>query len=124
MYTNGSLRPGLCGVTMTFNCAKHGCCCGWHLSKEDEGLKDVHAGIYGHWEKAPKVIASDYSCNLMPYCRIREYEFYKDTRFAVDLPHFVTHLCSNTHNISYFRENDEELLNFQDVIFEQHSFTQ
>ncbi|KXN92511.1 hypothetical protein AN958_05365 [Leucoagaricus sp. SymC.cos] len=44
-----------------------------------------------HWPTAPKYVIYDFACQLAPYCRARELDFFADTLFLIDDFHSFGH---------------------------------
>ena len=76
-------KKRLTGGIMALWCP-HGTCVGFHIIGRAEGLRDVYAAIRSHWENAPDVIVYDLSCALEGYCRSRDQQWFRNTKFIVD----------------------------------------
>jgi hypothetical protein len=92
------------GGIMVFWCP-HSICYGFHMIEGKESARDVMAAIMSHWERAPDMIIYDDACHLMDYCHAREWGFFKDTIFLVDLFHMRNHVCSDAHSSKVFKQS-------------------
>jgi hypothetical protein len=84
----------------------HSICYGYHCIPSSEGRNDVFSAMVTRWPKAPKYVVYDFACQLGPYCRTREPEFFSDTVFLIDNFHSQGHSkCSKAFFISTYAES-------------------
>jgi hypothetical protein len=84
--------------------------------QKGEGRRDVFAGIYCHWPKAPRIICYDNACQLMHYSTSREPAYFKNTSFVIDRLHEKNHYsCSETFGIhSFTKQQTRDFFQFND----------
>ncbi|KAK4692799.1 hypothetical protein P7C70_g9056, partial [Phenoliferia sp. Uapishka_3] len=113
-FGKGRLTGGVLALWCT-----HGYCLGWHAIPFGEGRNDVFAAIFSHWETAPLVIVYDFACSLAPYSLNREYDFYRNTLFAIDELHQHDHSrCSSACFLDTYMSEDPDLLRLKSSIAE------
>ncbi|KAK4694754.1 hypothetical protein P7C70_g8682, partial [Phenoliferia sp. Uapishka_3] len=113
-FGKGRLTGGVLALWCT-----HGYCLGWHAIPFGEGRNDVFAAIFSHWNEAPWVIIYDFACSLAPYSLNREYDFYKNTLFAIDELHQHDHSrCSSACFLDTYMAEDPDLLRIKSSIAE------
>ncbi|XP_006463774.1 hypothetical protein AGABI2DRAFT_152853 [Agaricus bisporus var. bisporus H97] len=88
----------------------HSICYGFHFIPESEGRNDVFSTIITRWPTAPKYVIYDFACQLAPYCRAREPEFFVDTTFLIDDFHAMGHTrCSTAFFLKSYAETQPGL---------------
>ncbi|EJD36473.1 hypothetical protein AURDEDRAFT_74154 [Auricularia subglabra TFB-10046 SS5] len=96
-------RKGLTGGLMVAWCT-HSCCIGFHCIPRGEGRNDVFSALFCYWERAPEFVIYDFSCALAAYCMLREAQFFRHTRFLIDIFHSKGHTrCSKACFLSAYR---------------------
>ncbi|EKM81329.1 hypothetical protein AGABI1DRAFT_37971 [Agaricus bisporus var. burnettii JB137-S8] len=90
-YGENKLTGGIMAAWCT-----HSICYGFHFIPESEGRNDVFSALITRWPKAPKYVIYDFACQLAPYCRAREPEFFADTTFLIDDFHALGHTRCST----------------------------
>ena len=92
------------GGIFQLRCLIHGICIGFHVIPNCEGRNDPFSAVYCHFNTAPKVMMSDFNCQVHPYCMSREAEFYQHTLFPGDAMHHKSHCkCSECYNEKQFK---------------------
>jgi Kyakuja-Dileera-Zisupton transposase len=103
-------KDKLTGGLMALWCP-HLVCLGFHKMPKAEGRNDVFSAILSYFETAPSVVIYDFACQLAPYCRSREPEFFKDTLFVIDEMHAKGHSsCSQACFLSNYMQTRPDLL--------------
>jgi hypothetical protein len=76
-----------------------------------EGRDDVFSALLCYFDTAPSVVIYDFACQLAPYCRNREPEFFKNTLFVIDEMHAKGHSnCSQACFLSNYMQTRSDLL--------------
>lgn len=104
-YSKKRLTGGIMCVWCT-----HSVCYGFHCIPSAEGRNDVFSAIYTRWAKAPRIVVYDFACALQPYCMTREPEFFKNTRFLIDIFHSSEHKCSEACFLATYCDQNPDLL--------------
>lgn len=103
-------KEKLTGGLMALWCP-HLVCLGFHKMPTAEGRDDVFSALLCYFETAPSVVIYDFACQLAPYCRSREPEFFKDTLFVIDEMHANGHSsCSQACFLSNYMQTRPNLL--------------
>jgi hypothetical protein len=103
-------KDKLTGGLMALWCL-HLVCLGFHKMPKAEGRDDVFSALLCFFETAPSVVIYDFACQLAPYCRIHEPEFFKDTLFVIDEMHANGHSnCSQACFLSNYMQTNLDLL--------------
>jgi hypothetical protein len=102
-------KDKLTGGLMALWCP-HLVCLGFHKMPKAEGRDDVFSAILCYFEVAPSIVIYDFACQLAPYCRSREPEFFKKTLFVVDEMHANGHSsCSQSCFLSNYMLTQADL---------------
>uniref|UniRef100_A0A8H8CF18 HMG domain-containing protein n=1 Tax=Psilocybe cubensis TaxID=181762 RepID=A0A8H8CF18_PSICU len=104
-YSKKRLTGGIMCVWCT-----HSVCYGFHCIRAAEGRNDVFSAIYTRWKQAPEVIVYDFACALQPYCMSREPDFFKNTRFVIDIFHSSEHKCGEACFLATYCQENPDLL--------------
>lgn len=105
-YKKDKLTGGLMALWCT-----HLVCIGSHKMSEAEGRDDLFSALLCYFDTAPSVVIYDFACQLAPYCRNREPEFFKDTLFVIDEMHAKGHSnCSQACFLSNYMQTRPDLL--------------
>ena len=108
-YYDTYKKQGLVGGLMILWCC-HLICVRFHIIPICEGRDDVFSALYTQWPTAPKIVVYDFTCQLAPYCLLREPQFFRDTRFLVDQFHASGHTkCSRASSSTYVMQFDLNL---------------
>jgi Kyakuja-Dileera-Zisupton transposase len=103
-------KDRLTGGLMALWCP-HLICLGFHKMPKAEGRDDVFSALLCYFEKAPEVVIYDFACQLAPYCRSREPEFFKDTLFVIDEMHSSGHSsCAQSSFLANYMQTNAALL--------------
>ena len=104
-YSLANLNKKKSGGILALWCP-HGIAVGFHMVPKAEGRNDVFSAIYTRWERAPKLVIYDYSCQLHVYCMRREPQFWHNTMFAVDSFHYSKshRRCSEAYNMRFIAD--------------------
>jgi len=88
----------------------HSICYGYHCIPSSEGRNDVFSAMVTRWPKAPKYVIYDFACQLGPYCRSREPDFFMDTLFLIDNFHSTGHKsCSAAYFLKTYSSSQPSL---------------
>lgn len=113
------------GYVWILRCLKHGIGLGFHVGL-NESPNDAFSAIFERFKEPPKVMVSDWECNVAIYCWNREPEYYEKVVHAVDEMHGAGHTrCSGAFQAKYFKEshmnyatiNDSGILSFFCFVF-------
>lgn len=108
-YYNEYGKSGQTGGIMCAWCT-HSICYGFHCIPNSEGRNDVFSAMVTRWPKAPKYVIYDFACQLAPYCRTREAEFFQETIFLIDNFHSGGHnKCSKAFFLSTYTGSQPSL---------------
>lgn len=108
-YFSQYSESGLTGGIMAAWCT-HSICYGYHCIPRSEGRNDVFSAMITRWPKAPSYVIYDFACQLGPYCRTREPDFFGDTTFLIDNFHASGHnKCSKAFFLSTYAGSQPSL---------------
>jgi len=67
-----------------------------------EGRNDVFSGLFCYWTQAPSLVIYDFACQLAAYAYVREFDFFKNTRYETAFFHLLSSTCLHRFLIDEF----------------------